>query len=427
MNSIERIPQSITHKILAKASGKQYVKSGDIVTANIDVCFAHDPVIEQVRKLFYEEYGNNAKVWDPQKVVLFQDHLVPAKDLESRNLGIIMDKFAKEQNIQKYYPYGENYGVCHTVMCEDGHIKSGEIIIGTDSHSVTYGAFNAFGSGVGVIDMLNILKLGELWFKVPQIIGVKISGKLREGVSAKDIILKILQDIKMDGASYKTLEFFGETIESMSAEERITLCNMGVELGAKNAIMPYSSQMDSYLKRLGVSRETLNPIETDSDFEYDKLLQYDASEIEPMVAYPHSPDNVYTLCETAPKKIPLNQIYVGSCTGGKMEDIKMVHSIIKGKKIKSGVRMIVVPASMKIYKELVATGIASDLLDFGAVIESPGCKACYGAHGGILGDKEICVSTTNRNFRGRMGNPNSEVYLTSPYTAAHSAILGYIG
>ena len=417
-------PQSMTHKILARASGRPFVNDGDIVTAKIDMCFSHDPVVKYLRESFYKEFGADAKVWDRQRIALFQDHLVPAKDSASRLLAIAMDDFAREQDLPHYYPYGKNYGVCHILMCEQGHVLPGQVILGTDSHSVTYGAFNALGTGVGFEDMLNVFYSGELWFRVPQVIQVRIDGPLRPGVVAKDVILKIIGQIGMAGASYKTLEFTGSTIEAMSAEERMTLCNMSVEAGAKNGIMALSPAAQAYLNQ--VSSQPYEPVTTDAQFEYCQTLQFQAQDIEAMVAYPHSPDNVHSIAQAKQDQIPISQVYIGSCTGAKLTDIAMVHKVLKGQTLAQGTHMIVVPASMDIYRAITANGMSADLMAAGAVIESPGCKACYGAHGGVLGDGENCLSTTNRNFRGRMGNPKSFVYLSSPYIAAKTALSGYI-
>ncbi len=417
--------QSMTHKILARAAGKESVATGEFLEANVDMCFTHDPVLESLRELFYAEFGRDAKVFDPDKIALFQDHLVPAKDAISRRLALAMDNFAAEQQIKNYYPYGANFGVCHIMMCEQGHVLPNQVILGTDSHSVTYGAFNAFGTGVGLVDMLNVFLVGKLWFRVPEVIEVRVDGQLPPNVLAKDIILRLLQDIGMDGASGKTIEFTGSTIDQLSAEERMTLCNMTVEAGAKNGIMALSDNARAYLARVAPNA-TLNPVTTDPDFEYCQQLHYKAEDMQAMVAYPHRPDNVRTITQTKDEHVPVTQIYVGSCTGAKFEDIQVVVDVLQGQKVAKGVQLLVVPASTNIYRRMAEHNLIAPLLDSGAVIESPGCKACYGAHGGILGDNESCLSTTNRNFRGRMGNPNSFVYLASPYVAARSALNGYI-
>ncbi len=418
------LPQSMTHKILARAAGKKTVASGEFIEAHIDMCFTHDPVLKELRELFYQEFGQEATVWEPHKIALFQDHLVPAKDASCRRLAIAMDKFSAEQKIKNYYPYGPNYGVCHVVMCEQGHVLPGTVILGTDSHSVTYGAFNAFGTGVGMIDILNVFYTGKLWFRVPEVMEVRIEGQLPKNVFAKDIILRLLGDIGMAGASNKTIEFTGSTIDELAAEERMTLCNMTVEAGAKNGIMGLSENALAYLR--GVTDASFNPVTTDKDFEYCQHIVYHAEELRPMIAYPHRPDNVHSIEQARAEKIKLNQVYVGSCTGAKIDDVITVAETLKGEKVANNVQLIVVPASMKVYRQMVEQGLMTTLLASGAVVESPGCKACYGAHGGVLGDGEVCLSTTNRNFRGRMGNPNAFTYLASPYIAARSAIAGYI-
>jgi len=417
-------PQSMTHKILARAAGRPGVVGGEVLDVAIDMCFTHDPVLEPLSREFYEGFGRDAKVWDPRRIALFQDHLVPAKDAVSRRLGMAMDRFAAEQGIEAYYPYGENYGVCHIVMCEEGHVLPGEVVLGTDSHSVTYGAFNAFGSGVGMTDMVNVFATGRLWLKVPEIINVDIRGALRPGVLAKDIILRLIGQIGMDGASYRTLEFTGDTVAAMSVEERMTLCNMVVEAGAKNGIMSLAPAARAYLEK--VARRGFEPVETDPGFEYARVIRYRAEDIEPMVACPHSPANVKPVSALRAERVAVQQVYVGSCTGAKFDDIAVFARALEGGRVAPGTRLMVVPSSMQIYRRLAESGLMASLLRAGAVIESPGCKACYGAHGGVLGDGETCLSTTNRNFRGRMGNPKSQVYLGSPVTAARTALAGYI-
>jgi homoaconitate hydratase family protein len=419
------IAQSMTHKILARASGKAHVVAGEIIEADIDFAFTHDPVLDGLRRVFYAEFGSGAKVWDPDRIALFQDHLVPAKDAESRRLARVMDSFAFEQGIRRYYPYGKNYGVCHIVMCENAHARPGEIVLGTDSHSVTFGAFNAFGTGVGMVDMVNVFRTGRLWFRVPETIEVRIDGELRDGVVAKDVILKLIGEIGMDGATGKTIELTGTTIAALSAEERMTLCNMTVEAGAKNGIMALNATARAYLDQIepGLAAQAVT---TDPGFEYARTIHYRAGEIAPQVAFPHQPDNVHSIDEAKRQRIRVNQVYVGSCTGAKYEDIALVARTLDGGQISDHVQLMIVPATMAIYRRLVETGLTSALVAAGAVVESPGCKACYGAHGGVGGDGEVCLATINRNFKGRMGNPKSLVYLASPYVAAKTALAGFI-
>lgn len=416
--------QSMTDKILARAAGRARVSPGEIIEARIDMAFTHDPVLEGLAECFYRDFGSDARVWDPSKIALFQDHLVPAKDAASRRLAIAMSNFAGEQNIENFFPYGDNYGVCHIVMCEQGLVRPGQVILGTDSHSVTYGAFNAFGSGVGMIDMVNVFRTGELWLRVPATIEVRLEGELRPGVMAKDIILRLLADIGMSGASGMTIEWTGSTVDAMSVEERITLCNMVVEAGATNGIMALSDPARSYLHEVGA--EPYEEVVSDPDCQRARRILYRAEELEPMVAYPHRPDNVHGIAETRAAGIGVDQVYVGSCTGAKYDDIAVVAELLRGRRIAGSIRLLVVPASMHIYRRMAETGVLLDLINAGAMIESPGCKACYGAHGGVLGDGEVCLSTTNRNFRGRMGNPKSFVYLASPRVAAMTALAGTI-
>lgn len=417
-------PQSMTHKILARAAGLKSVTSGQVIECSIDMSFAHDPAIEDLAKIFYQEFGKEAHVWNADRVALFEDHLVPAKDAHSQRLCIIMNTFAAEQKVKYYYPYGRNYGVCHIMMCEEGLVLPGETVIGCDSHSVTYGAFNAFGTGVGVVDMVAVFKTGKLWFRVPDVIEVNLEGQLRPGVLAKDIILRLIGDISMGGASGKTIEWTGSLIDNMSVEERMTLCNMVVEAGAKNGIMRTNQATRDYL--VGRAQRPHEEVTTDQGFQYLKTIRYRAEEIEPMVAFPHRPDNVRGIGVAKKERIRVNQVYVGSCTGAKYDDIVQVVKALNGEPVAQGVRMMVVPASMSIYRRMMETGVMAELVAAGAVIESPGCKACFGAHGGVLGDGEVCLSTTNRNFRGRMGNPKSDVYLASPVVAARTAVAGYI-
>ena len=414
----------MTHKILARASGQESVKSGEIVEMQIDLCVAHDATVYSIRELFYKEFGSDAKVYDPSRITLFQDHMVPAKDAASRQFALAVEQFSKEQNIKKTFLYGSDYGVCHVVIGERGMALPNQVIVGNDSHTTTYGAFNTFATGAGMIDVLNAFYTGDLWFQIPEIIEVRIEGELSLGVMAKDIILRITGDLGIGGATGKSLEFVGSTVENMDIEERMTLCNMAVESGATNGIMGLSARTEKFLR--SQTSEPFEPVFTDPTFEYASQLNYHAEEFEPMIALPHSTDNVQPIATVKSQKIAVNQIYVGSCTGGKLIDIQTVAEELAGRKIAPSVQLMIIPATMRIYRELLRSGLSEKLLDAGAVIESPGCKACYGVHSGILGDGEVCLATINRNFKGRMGNPNSSVYLSSPYIAARSAIAGYI-
>lgn len=417
-------PQSMVHKILASKCKQDYVIPGENIVANIDMCFAHDPVATVLSREFYNSFGSNAKVWDNHRFALFQDHMVPARNLEARNLVLALDRFAKEQSIKYYFPYGKDYGVCHIVMMEQGLALPGELVVGADSHTVTYGSLNCLSTGVGVFDIANLLATGELWFTVPEVIKIEINGVLPKDVQAKDIILTLLRDIKMDGAANKAIEWCGSTIENMSIDERSTLCNMVAELGAAHGIMALNKPSRTFVS--SVAKRSFREIESDPGCEYTSVMQYRAENIQPMVACPHRPDNVHSVNDISLKKIKIDQVYVGGCTGGKIDDIIAFTEALDLQMVHPETQVIVVPASMRIYNQMATSGLISRLIQSGAVIESPGCKACYGLHGGVTGDGENCLATINRNFIGRMGNPKSNIYLSSPITAAKSAIAGYI-
>lgn len=418
------IAQSMTHKILARQAGKDYVESGEIIEAQVNMCFSHDPGIAVLADTFYDGFGSDAKVWDRSRIALFQDHLVPAKDPASRNLVKIMDKFVADQDIEHYFPYGPNYGVSHNVLIENGLALPGEFMVGNDSHTVTAGAFNALGTGVGIVDVASVFKTGRLWFAVPRVMQVKIDGRLRQNVQAMDINLRLLSDIKMGGASGMTVEWAGSIIGTLTLDQRISLCNMVVEGGAVNGIMSVTPDVDAFLQ--GVAKRPYQPVTSDPDFEYDTVVSYQAQDIEPMVALPHQPDNGVPLRDVAGDRIRVNQVYVGGCAGGKLEDIKIFTDVIRGNRIAAGIQVVVVPATMAIYRAMALTGITRDLVLAGVNVESPGCKACFGAHGAVLGDGDVCLATINRNFRGRMGSPAASVYLASPWTAGQTALRGYI-
>lgn len=413
---------SISQKILAHNSGKSYVSPGEHITAKIDFCFSHDPVINVLSKKFYNDFGKDAKVWNSNKIALFHDHLVPAKNLESRNQIQIMDRFVEQQNIKHYYKYGGNYGVCHIIILEDCLIRPGQILIGTDSHTVTAGSFNTFSTGVGVFDLVPAMKTGELWFTVPDTIQVKLNGKMSNNICTKDVILKLLNLIKLDGAKNMCIEWTGEALEYLSLDERSTLCNMSVEAGATNSVMELNNESREYLKKVtGINYEGLT---SDKNTSYARIIELDLDKIKPQVALPHRPDNVIDV-QCVPKT-KVHQVYVGGCTGGKLDDIKLFTENLGDAKVHPNTNVIVVPATIKIYLEMIKMGITEKLINAGAAVESPGCKACYGVQGGVTGDDENCLATINRNFIGRMGNPKSFIYLSSPITAAKSAITGYI-
>ncbi|MEM7645370.1 MAG: aconitase/3-isopropylmalate dehydratase large subunit family protein [Pseudomonadota bacterium] len=415
---------SMTQKILKKHMISGELAAGKHIIVSPSLVFAHDPVMKTLTDRFYKAFGADAQVWNSDRIVLFQDHLVPAKNIESRNMIAVMDEFVKKQQITNYYQYGSNYGVCHIMLIEEGFTYPGQLILGTDSHTVTAGAFNCVATGVGVFDMVNIFKTGEIWMTVPETLYVEVNGTLPEDVSAKDIILRLLKDIRLDGANGKTIEWGGSTIENMALDDRSTLCNMVVEAGATNGIMTLNDASRDYLYSIGV--KDFAEYETDPSYEYSHRLTYDATDLTPMVSVPHRPDNVHEIDSVREQKIDLQQVYVGGCTGGKWDDIVDFVESLDNKKVHENVTAIVVPATMKIYKDLMKKGYFDRLIDAGVAIESPGCKACYGVHGGVTGDDENVLATINRNFMGRMGNPKSFIYLSSPRTAAKSAVAGFI-
>ncbi|MBN1682760.1 3-isopropylmalate dehydratase large subunit [Candidatus Bathyarchaeota archaeon] len=409
---------TVSEKILARASGNDAVNVGEIVKAKVDLVMIHDATgvlaIQAMKDM------GRTKVWDPNKVIIVHDHVAPACTIQSAKVHKELRDFVKEQNIKYFYDVGE--GVCHQLLPEKGHIKPGTVVVGADSHTCTYGAFGSFATGVGSTDAGVALVFGKNWFKVPETIKIKIDGVLKNKVTAKDVILLIAKKIGVSGATYSSLELSGETISEMSISGRMTLCNMAIEMGAKAGIVEPDEKTYSWLK--SKINGIYEPILADEDAKYKKTLKFDVTNLEPQVACPHNVDNVKPVSDLL--DVTINQIFIGSCTNGRLEDLKQVHSILKGKKISKNVRMLIVPASKTIYKNALRNGIINDLLDSGAVISNPSCAACFGGSIGILAPGEVGLTTSNRNFKGRQGSPESEVYLCSPYVAAASAITGKI-
>jgi 3-isopropylmalate/(R)-2-methylmalate dehydratase large subunit len=410
---------NIIEKILAKASGKQEVSPGEIVEANIDVAMTHDltgPLaIKSFRKI------GKKKVWDNNKIVVILDHLVPASSVISANLHKIVRNFVNEQKIKNFYDVGRG-GVCHQVMPEQGHVRPGEVIVGSDSHTCTYGAFGAFSTGIGSTEMAAVFATGKLWFRVPEVIKVEISGKLQKLVSSKDLTLNIVGKIGADGAIYKGLEFAGSTIQDMSIDGRMVLTNMAVEMGAKAGIIEPDQKTLDYVKFR--TDKAVNPISSDPETTYESIVDFDVSKLEPQVAVPHSVDNVKSVSEV--DGIKVNQAFIGSCTNGRLEDLRDAATIINGKKISKNIRFIVIPASQEIYLNAINEGLIKIFMNSGATVGNPNCGPCLGGHMGIIADGEVCISTSNRNFIGRMGSTKSFVYLASPATVAASALTGKI-
>jgi 3-isopropylmalate/(R)-2-methylmalate dehydratase large subunit len=410
---------NIIEKILANASGKQEVSPGEIVEANIDVAMTHDLTGPLAIKSF-REIGAE-KVWDNQKIVVILDHLVPASSIISAELHRTVRNFVVEQNIQNFYDVGRG-GVCHQVMPEKGHVRPGNVIVGSDSHTCTYGAFGAFATGIGSTEMAAVFATGKLWFRVPEVIKVNATGEFQNLVTAKDLTLNIIGKIGADGAIYKGLEFGGPTIRKLSIDGRMVLANMAVEMGAKAGIIEPDQKTLDYVKTR--TDKPVNPIKSDPDATYERVVDIDITDLEPQIAVPHSVDNVKPV--SAIEDLEINQGFIGSCTNGRLEDLKSAAQIIKGKKIAKGVRLIVIPASQEIYLNAINEGLIKTFMDAGATIGNPNCGPCLGGHMGILAKGEVCISTSNRNFIGRMGSPKSFVYLASPATIAASAIAGKI-
>ncbi len=410
---------TITEKILAKHCGKESVKPGELVNAKIDLVMCHDitttPAITMLRE------NGIKKVFDADKVVITPDHFVPNKDIKSAELVNKIRNWAKEQGIEKFYEVGR-HGVCHALLPEQGFVKPGMTIICGDSHTCTHGALGAFSTGIGSTDLAAALATGELWFKVPETIKFVVNGKLGKGVYSKDVILEIIRKIGVDGALYKAMEFSGEAIDEMSVEARMTICNMAIEAGGKSGVINPDKKTVDYIKER--TKEKFDVVESDEDADYADIVEIDVSVLEPMVAFPSLPSNGKGVSEA--KGIKIDQAYLGSCTNGRIEDLRIAASIMKGKKVKEGTRMIVVPATTDIWKQANKEGLLDIFMEAGATVSTPTCGACLGGHMGVLAEGEKCISSTNRNFVGRMGSPKSEVYLASPATVAASAIEGEI-
>jgi len=360
------------------------------------------------------------RVWDPSRVVVILDHQAPADNINSAELHIKMRNFVRKFGIKHFYDVGR--GICHQILVEEGFTKPGDIVIGADSHTCTVGALGAFGIGVGSTDAASAILTGKIWLKVPESMKIVIKGEFAEFVSPKDLILSIIGDIGADGATYMAVEFTGETIRKMGISGRLTMCNMAVEMGAKTGIIEPDERTLEYLARIGVDVNNNRLIRSDPDAEYCEIREYDVSKLKPMVAIPHRVDNVKPVEEV--EGIEVDQVFIGSCTNGRVEDLLDVLRIVKGRKIAKNVRCIVIPASMKEFEKALSMGIIFELIRAGCLVYSPTCGPCLGGHLGVLGKDEVAVSTSNRNFIGRMGHKESKVYLVSPATAAATAITG---
>lgn len=415
---------NITEKILARASGKTKVSPDDVIFANVDKVMVHDvsgPGVIAVFEKLKKTGMKIEKLWAPEKVWVAEDHFVPAADKISAQNVVLLTQFTKEYGIEKHFKYGMGqYGICHTLSHEEAMVLPGEVYVGGDSHTNTTGALGAFAAGLGHTDVAYVLLNGKIWFKVPETIYFKLNGKLPDYVMAKDLILKIIGDIGTDGGAYKTMQFGGSGISEMSVEERLTLTNMTTEAGAKSGIIEPDQKLRDYLAQRGATN--YSEIHGDPDAQYEKIYEYEASELDPIVAKPFSPENVTVARELS--SISLDKAYIGSCTGAKLEDLRAVAKIFKGRKVK--IRTEVLPAAISIFRKAMDEGLLKIFMDAGAMVGPPTCGACCGAHMGVLAKDEVCISTTNRNFPGRMGHVESKTYLASPLVAAASAITGKI-
>ncbi|MBO4376493.1 MAG: 3-isopropylmalate dehydratase large subunit [Lachnospiraceae bacterium] len=411
---------TMTQKILAAHAGLEQVVAGQLIEADLDLVLGNDitsPVaIKEMDKM------KTTGVFDKDKIALVPDHFVPNKDIKSAEHCKCVRDFAHKHDITNYFEVGE-MGIEHALLPEKGLTVAGDVIIGADSHTCTYGALGAFSTGVGSTDMAAGMATGKAWFKVPSAIKFDLKGSLPKYVSGKDVILHIIGKIGVDGALYKSMEFVGEGVKALSMDDRFTIANMAIEAGGKNGIFPVDDLTKEYLKEH--STRPYKVYEADDDAEYDEVIEIDLSSLRPTVAFPHLPENTKTVDEIK-EPVNIDQVVIGSCTNGRIDDLRAAASVLKGKHIKKGLRVIVIPATQKIYMDAIKEGLVETFISAGCVVSTPTCGPCLGGYMGILAAGERCVSTTNRNFVGRMGHVDSEIYLASPYVAAASALTGYI-
>lgn len=412
---------TMTQKILADHAGLAKVEAGQLIEANLDIVMANDITGPMALPIFFQMAD---KVFDKDKVVLVPDHFTPNKDIKSAENSKAIREFAKKQGLSWYFEQGKS-GVEHAILPEAGVVAAGECIIGADSHTCTYGALGAFSTGVGTTDISAGMATGRAWFKVPTAIQFVLTGKPGPYVTGKDIIIHIIGKIGVDGALYKSMEFTGDGIANLTMDDRFTMANMAIEAGAKNGIFPVDALTEEYLKEH--TKKEYKIYTADEDAEYDEVIEIDLSKVRPTVAFPHLPGNAKTIDEVeAMEPIMIDQVVIGSCTNGRISDMRKAAGILKGHTVHPDVRVMVVPATQKIYKQCIAEGLIDIFIDAGCAVNTPSCGPCMGGHMGVMAAGEKCVSTTNRNFVGRMGHVDSLIYLASPEVAAASAIAGYI-
>lgn len=419
---------TMVEKILARATGQKKVTAGQVVEPKVSLAMSHENaalVINQFLEV-YQGTGLKPRVWDPNKIAIILDHRVPAESSKTATNQKRIREFVAAQKIKKFHDIrGDEGGICHQILPENGYVLPGTVVVGTDSHTTSHGALGAFSFGIGATEMASVWTLGRvLNVEVPRTIKVVARGKFPRYVLPKDFILHLIGRISAEGANFKVLEYHGPAIEQMPTSGRLTICNMSVEAGATSGIVPPDKETLRYLREEARVRDKIELFRPDAEAEYEQVVEIDVSELEPQVSCPHTVDNVKPVSQVG--KIKVDQIVIGSCTNGRLDDLAVAARILKGKKIARGVRMLIFPASFRIYQQALKLGYLADLVKAGAVVMNPGCGCCLGVHQGALGDGEVALSTTNRNFKGRMGNPRAEVYLCSPAVAAASALSGYI-
>jgi 3-isopropylmalate/(R)-2-methylmalate dehydratase large subunit len=413
---------TLTEKILARHAGLERVSAGQIINATVDLVLANE-LSAAVAIAVMRGIKGADRVFDRKKIALVEDHFVPAKDAQSAKLAKLMKDFAQEQQIEHFFDVGRG-GIEHVVLPEEGLVAPGELIVGGDSHTCTYGALGAFATGMGSTDIAAAFVLGEVWLKVPATIKLVYSGTLGPMVYAKDLMLRTVGELGIDGATYRAIEYHGSTVDNLSITGRITMANMAIEAGAKNGIFHADEKAIAYVKE-----RTDRPFvveRSDADAQYERVVHINVDALEPQVACPHTPDNVHPISEIAADGVMVDQVFIGSCTNGYIEDLRIVAKILEGKRIASNLRVIVNPGSQKVWMQAAQEGVLTTLAAAGCAVNTPGCGACFGGHMGTLGDGERAISTTNRNYVGRMGSPKAEVYLASPATCAASALAGKI-
>ena len=411
---------TLAEKILARASGEDRVVPGQIVEGKVDLAMMHEQGAQTV--LPFHQMGAD-RVWDPDRVVIAIDHWVPASTEGAAVLHRTLRKFAAEVHLPHFYDVGR-HGICHQILAEDGWVVPGDLAVGTDSHTNMLGAMGAFATGIGPTEMAAVLALGELWLKVPPSIAVRVRGRFGPGVTAKDLVLRILGELKTTGAAYRAVEYGGPTIERLSMPERFTICNMTTEMGAKTGIVPPDATTAEYLA--SIAKHPAHPMLADPDARYERTVEIDIDGMPPMVACPYSPDNVRPLPDVAREHVRIDQAFLGSCTNARIEDLREGAALMKGRKVAAGVRFIVSPASTKIYEQCLREGLIEVFTEAGAVFTNSSCSACFGGNMGILAPEEACASSSNRNFPGRMGAKEARIYLMSPAAVVASAVRGEV-